>query len=145
MHIARIASEQEDTERAIEALDAVVAVDGTNLEAARMLAALVEPRGDASRTARALSAVVAIDPFDLGAGARLGRLALETGDAETAIPAFKAVLGGAPVDRAAAHADLAEAYLLAGRRADARRETLAALEIAPSFARAQDLLLKLLE
>ncbi|MBM3777653.1 MAG: tetratricopeptide repeat protein [Acidimicrobiia bacterium] len=145
MHIARIASDRKDTDRAVRALDAVVAVDGTNLEAARMLASLAEPRGDRSRTARALSAVVEIDPFDLGAGARLGRLALETGDAATAIPAFKAVLGGGPVDRAAAHADLADAYLLAGRRPDARRETLAALEIAPGFERAQDLLLELLE
>ena len=50
-----------------------------------------------------------------------------------------------PVDGAAAHTDLAESYLKAGRRAEARKQTLAALEIAPSYERAQDLLLSLSE
>ena len=51
---------------------------------------------------------------------------------------------GAP-DRAAAHCDLGESYLMAGQVADAKREALAALEIAPSFERAQDLLLKTID
>ena len=50
-----------------------------------------------------------------------------------------------PVDRAAAHTDLAESYFQGGRRADAKKQTLAALEIAPSYERAQELLLKLVE
>ena len=37
---------------------------------------------------------------------------------------------------------LAEAHLLNGEPAEARRQVLAALEIAPTFGRAQDLLLK---
>ena len=48
-----------------------------------------------------------------------------------------------PVDHAAAHTDLAESYLKGGKRAEAKKQTLAALEIAPSYERAQDLLLKL--
>jgi len=44
-----------------------------------------------------------------------------------------------------AHVDLAEAYVTAGRLAEAKSQTLAALEIAPSFERAQDLLLKIVE
>jgi hypothetical protein len=43
------------------------------------------------------------------------------------------------------HADLAEAHILAGQLVEARRETLAALEIAPSFERAQDLLLQIID
>ena len=50
-----------------------------------------------------------------------------------------------PVDQAAAHTDLAESYYASGKAADARRQTLAALEIAPSYERAQDLLLKIAE
>ena len=38
---------------------------------------------------------------------------------------------------------LAEAYLAKGQKAEAKREVLAALELAPRFERAQDLLLKL--
>ena len=44
-------------------------------------------------------------------------------------------------DKAAAHCDLGESYLLAGNKAAAKKEALAALEIAPAFERAQDLLL----
>ena len=44
-----------------------------------------------------------------------------------------------------AHCNLAESYLLAGKPADAKREALAALEIAPSFERAQELLLKAID
>ena len=64
-------------------------------------------------------------------------------DPAAAVRAFRAVLALQPVDRAAAHADLAESYLRNGQRAEARRQTLAALEIAPSYRRAQDLLLEL--
>ena len=46
-------------------------------------------------------------------------------------------------DKAAAHFDLAQAYLMAGQPADAKREALSALEIAPSFEPAQELLLKI--
>jgi Tfp pilus assembly protein PilF len=53
------------------------------------------------------------------------------------------VLALGPVDKAAPHADLAESYLKSGQRAEARKQTLAALEIAPSYERAQNLLLEL--
>ena len=43
------------------------------------------------------------------------------------------------------HVDLAEAYLGAKQPDQAKRQTLAALEIAPSYERAQNLLLKLVE
>jgi Tfp pilus assembly protein PilF len=86
-----------------------------------------------------------MDPFDVSSHAVVGRLALQKKDADTAVREFKVVLATGPADPAAAHCDLAEAYMLAGRPADAKKETLAALEVAPSYERAQDLLLKLLE
>ena len=54
-------------------------------------------------------------------------------------------LAAGPADRAAAHLDLAEAYLLAGQLPQAKQQTLHALEIAPSFERAQELLLKIVD
>ena len=59
--------------------------------------------------------------------------------------AFRAALASNPPDRAQAHVDLAEAYASAGQVPEAKKEILAALEIAPSFERAQDLLLKIVE
>ena len=50
-----------------------------------------------------------------------------------------------PVNRAEAHTDLAESYFKIGKKDDAKKQTLAALEIAPTYGRAQDLLLKIVE
>jgi predicted Zn-dependent protease len=66
-------------------------------------------------------------------------------DAARAVRAFRAALATSPADRAVSHLELAEALVLAGDRAEARRQVLAALEIAPSFERAQDLLLQLVD
>ncbi len=54
-------------------------------------------------------------------------------------------LAAGPRDPAAAHCNLAEAYLVGGDRIQARRQTLAALEIASGYERAQELLLKLVD
>jgi tetratricopeptide (TPR) repeat protein len=143
--IARIALEQKDTARAIRALEAVMRVDHSDVESARKLAELVGPGGDAARAEDAYRRLVAIDPFDSQAETQLGRLALKRKDTATAVRSFKSVLGANPPDRATAHADLAEAHLAAGQYGEAKKQTLAALEIAPSFERAQDLLLKISE
>jgi Flp pilus assembly protein TadD len=47
------------------------------------------------------------------------------------------------LDKASAHADLAEALLQAGQKEEARKQVMEALMIAPTFTRAQDLLLKI--
>jgi tetratricopeptide (TPR) repeat protein len=143
--IAKIALEQKDTARAIRALEAVMRVDHSDVEAARQLTQLVTPLNDPARTEDAYRRLVAIDPFDREAEAQLGRLALKRKDAVTAVRSFKSVLGANPPDRAQAHVELAEAHVAAGQYAEAKKQTLAALEIAPSFERAQDLLLRIAE
>ena len=72
-------------------------------------------------------------------------IALKTKDAGTAVREFRAALASGASDKAAAHCDLGESYLLANRPVDAKREALAALEIAPSYERAQELLLNAVE
>ena len=71
-------------------------------------------------------------------------MALVGGDPAEAIRMFRVALAAGPVDRAGAHADLAEGLFEAGNRDEARKQALAALEIAPTYSRAQDLLLKLI-
>ena len=143
--IAVIATERGDTARAIRALEAVVSVDHTDVESARKLAALLEKQTDPARTAAAYQVVAELDPFDAQAQGHVGRYALTRGDTERAIRAFRAALASNPSDRAGAHIDLAEASFTAGQMDDAKRQALAALEIAPSFERAQDLLLKIVD
>jgi tetratricopeptide (TPR) repeat protein len=143
--IAVIATERGDTARAIQALEAVVKVDHTDVESARKLAALLEKQGDAARTNAAYEMVAELDPFDAQAQGHVGRYALKNGNTDKAIRAFRAALASNPADRAGAHIDLAEASFTAGQVDDAKRQVLAALEIAPSFERAQDLLLKIVD
>jgi hypothetical protein len=62
-----------------------------------------------------------------------------------ALQAFRVAIAAGAQDRAGAHADLGEALEKSGDVADAKKQALTALEIAPSYVRAQDLLLRLVE
>jgi tetratricopeptide (TPR) repeat protein len=143
--LAEIALRKKDRARAATELTALVAADFTNIEAARRLAALLKESGvdDAAKLKPVYERIVAIDPFDGDAHAALGRMAMQRNEVDAASREFRAVLALGPADAAGAHTDLAESYFKAGKRADARKQTLAALEIAPTYERAQDLLLKL--
>ena len=141
--IAEIAFEQGDTERAVQALEALLEVDSADVESARKLAALLAQQGSAARTTAAYTLVAELDPFDVEAQTAVGRAALQRRDADLAVRAFRAALAGGPADKATAYVELGEAHLLAGELGDAKRQALAALEIAPAFERAQDLLLKI--
>jgi tetratricopeptide (TPR) repeat protein len=145
--LAQIALEKKDRPRAITELEALVATDFDNVEAARGLASQMRQANitDVAKVRAVNERIVAIDPFDGEAHSILGRLAMDRKDFEAASRDFKAVLALNPIDRAAAHTDLAASYLKLGKAADAKKQTLAALEIAPSYTRAQELLLELVE
>jgi len=145
--LAHLALEKKDRARAIAELQAVVATDFDNVQAARDVASLMREAGvtDVARVRSVNERIVAIDPFDNDAHTVLGRLAMQRNDAEIATREFTVALALNPVDKAAAHTDLAESYFKVGRKDDAKKQTLAALEIAPTYGRAQDLLLAIVE
>jgi tetratricopeptide (TPR) repeat protein len=151
--IAALALRAGDTARALRELESVVRLDHSNVDAARQLASLVEkgsapampePRRE-DLLALAYERIVTVDPFDAAAHTALGRIALRRGDTGLAVREFQAAVAARPVDPVSARCDLGEAFLAAGRRDDARREVLAALEAAPTYERAQALLLKITE
>jgi len=139
--MAALAEKLNDKPRAMKELEALLASDHTNVEAARKLWTLAEAAGDERLMALSISRIVSLDPFDATAHTGLGRMAVKKKDATVAIREFRAAIQTGASDRAAAHCDLGESYLLAGKRAEAKKEALAALEIAPSYERAQELLL----
>jgi tetratricopeptide (TPR) repeat protein len=145
--IAAMAMEKKDRARAITELTALVAVDFNNVEAARQLADLLRQSGveDPARLSPVYQRIAAIDPFDPEAHAMLGRYALDRNEADVASREFRAVLALGPVDKAAAYTDLGESYFKGGKRADAKKQVMLALEIAPGYERAQGLLLKLVD
>jgi tetratricopeptide (TPR) repeat protein len=143
--MARLAEKLGDPARAIAEYRALLAHDHTAVDPARRLSQLAEKAGDEQAAALGHERVVSLDPFDSQAHSGLGRIALKRKDAAGATREFRSALATGASDKASAHCDLADAYLLGGKGADAKREALAALEIAPSFERAQDLLLKAVE
>ena len=114
-----------------------------NIEAARRLVALARRLGDRSALALAYERIVTLDPFDSATHSAFGRLAWEQRDVATAVREFQAAIDAGPVDPVPARCDLAEALMAAGQRTEAKQAVLAALEIAPTFERAQQLLLRI--
>jgi tetratricopeptide (TPR) repeat protein len=143
--MAQLAEQLGDEPRALREYQLLLSHDHTAIEPARRLAALAEKLGNPDAAAMAYERVVSLEPSDAPAHSGLGRLAMKNAKHDVALREFKAALALGPADRAAAHCDLGEAYLAKGQKADAKREALAALEIAPTFERAQDLLLKSIE
>jgi Flp pilus assembly protein TadD len=145
MLMGRLAEQLKDPARALTEYRAQLVYDGTAIEAARRLTELAAKANDEKTLAMAHARLVELDPFDVAGHTGLGRAAVRAKDATVAVREFKVALAVGPPDRASAHCDLAEGYLLAGKPADAKKEALAALEIAPTFERAQEILLKAIE
>ena len=143
--MAQIAQELGDQERAMHELERVLEFDATSIEAVRELAALAEDAGDRDRMTMAYERVIGIDPFDPIPHEALGRMALEAGELARAIHEFEVALAVGPVDPVGVYCDLSESLLLSGQGAAAKREVLKALEIAPTYERAQELLLRAVE
>jgi tetratricopeptide (TPR) repeat protein len=143
--LAEVAEGAGDHARAAAALERLLAHDDANVDAARRLVALLDPDESRDRWLAAHDRVAELDPFDAESHTVLGREALAAGDFDRAVRWLRVAVSSNPKDAVAAHCDLAEAYLGLRADADAKRQTLAALEIAPTYARAQDLLLAILD
>jgi tetratricopeptide (TPR) repeat protein len=143
--IALLAERAGDFGRALRELKALVGDDHTNIEAARRLVPLARRLGDEDALGLAYERIVTLDPFDSAAHSAYGRLARERRDAALALREFRAAIDAGPVDPVPAQCDLAETLLAAGQRAEAKQAVLAALEIAPTYERAQQLLLRIVE
>jgi tetratricopeptide (TPR) repeat protein len=120
-----------------------VSLTDKNLEARLWLARLLNENGSPAAAAAALETAFYIDldlPDELASAARLHEVA---GNWPAVVRARQALLGLDPVDRAAAYYELARAHTGSGDTSAARRAVLFALEIAPSYEAAQELLLEL--
>ncbi len=139
--LADIAEQQGDATRAREELRQLLTWDHDNVEAARRLVTISRSSKDDASEAVALRVIADTDPFDASAHAALGRQALARKEYAAALVELLASLALGPPNLAEAHADVAEAYLGLGKKDDARKAALKALEQAPTYSRAQDLLL----
>jgi tetratricopeptide (TPR) repeat protein len=134
-----------DRKQAADVLSRMVGLGDVPSETHVMLADLLLQNGDTAAAAQALESAIFMNPYELAQHERLAGLFARTGDKARAIRERRAVVALNPVDRAEAYYQLALAYRDAGSTADARRSVVRALENAPHFERAQELLLQLHE
>jgi tetratricopeptide (TPR) repeat protein len=142
-YLAMLDKEQGQPKKAAEQLAKLTAINERHYRAHVELAGLLEQQGDRAGAAATLERALYVWPFDPGVHDRLATLHGELGDRAGVVRARRSLVALDPVDRPEALYQLALALVEAGDTAGARREVLRALELAPRFQRAQELLLRL--
>ena len=134
-----------DSRRAAEALSTMAGLGDVAFETHVSLADLQLMRGDTAAAAEALESAMFMNPYEIAQHERLAGLYAKLGNKGKAIRERAAVVALNPVDKAEAYYQLALAHRNNGSSTEARRAILRALEDAPHFERAQELLLELHE
>ena len=142
-YLAEMARAGGDTTRALMLVEQVTSRNETAWDANLMEADLREARGDKAGAIRALDRLNWIWPYDPTVHVRMATLAAAQGDRARAVLERRAIIAIGPTDLLDARYELARALRDAGDMAGARRELLHVLEEAPSFEKAQALLLEL--
>jgi len=141
--LAMIAKERGDRKAAIAELQRLTSLNENHYDAHLELATLLEAEGDTGSAAALLERAVYIWPFDAALFERRAALAEKRGDKTGVVRARTALVALEPVDKAEALYKLAQAELVAGDPGAAKRHVMRALEAAPRFAKAQELLLEI--
>lgn len=141
--LAEIYEKRGDKAAQAEMLDALVKVDENNYQAVKKLAGLKLEAGDKARGLELLKMSFYINPFEHSSHTMMGSLLLDQNQNDQAIREFQVVLASNPPNQAEAQYNLARAYYASGKTREARRSVLKSLESAPSFDKAQELLLKI--
>ncbi len=142
-YLAQIYRRRGERERAAAELDSLTRENASDYRALLALAALRDSLGEKRAAARALTTALYVYPLDAPVHLRLAQLAAELKDWPTAIRERRAIVALAPVDSAEAFYQVALACFDGGRLEEAHAAVLRALERAPSFEKAQDLLLEI--
>ncbi|MGE0552061.1 MAG: tetratricopeptide repeat protein [Gemmatimonadales bacterium] len=143
--LSRIYQERADTTKWLTMLAEVTRYNDSHLAANLAEGELRMRRDDHAGAFDAYERAIYIDPYDQAPHEHLAEMAERLGRHAVSVRERQAVLALGSADRAEAGYQLARAYRLAGDLAAARREILKVLEAAPSFERAQALLLELTE
>lgn len=141
--LARVHQARGEVSEAAGALRALAELNESAWSVAVAEAGLRAELGDVPGEVRALQRALEIQPFSLDPQTRLATLAGETGAWAESAGAWEAVVALEPADPAQAWYELSRARLRNDDRSGARTAVLRALEIAPSFDAALELLLEI--
>jgi tetratricopeptide (TPR) repeat protein len=141
--LARIYLESQREDEALAQFENWIRVDDSSREPILGAAEIYEKRKDWASLARVLDLSIYIHPYDVETQKRLGEASLEGENWDLAIAAYRSLVALNTMDPAGTHYDLARAFFASGDTGSAKQEILRSLEIAPSYRKAQKLLLKL--
>ncbi len=141
--LAALHLERGETALAIAQLERGIAIDADDPGAHRRLAELYMESGDQKAAAETIERTLLIQPFDARLYRTLARIRESRGEWRQAAAAREAVVALDPSDPAEARYLLARAHHQAGELGAAKRELLGALEVAPMYEEALELLLKI--
>jgi tetratricopeptide (TPR) repeat protein len=144
--LAQQAMDAGDPARARKELRQLLIYDHQNVQAARRLLAVARSDDASAVDDRdfALRLIADLDPFDASVHASLGRRLFSTEKYAPAAIEFRAALALGPPNLAESHTDLGETLFKLGQKDEAKKQLLLALQQAPTYARAQDVLLAIL-
>ncbi|MDX1513029.1 MAG: tetratricopeptide repeat protein [Gammaproteobacteria bacterium] len=143
--LATLYTREGKPELAIDQLERAIAIDADDLDAHRRLAELYTAAGDAGSAAATIDRALLIQPFDATLYQTLAGIRESRGEWRLAAAARAAVVALDPSDPAEARYLLARAHRRAGDLVAAKREVLGALELAPMYEQALELLLEVRE
>jgi cellulose synthase operon protein C len=141
--LAKILETGGEPSKAADILDLLVGVDENNLEALKTIARLRQKGGDNAQAIQAFRLSFYISPFDYASHKTAGEMSFAARDYTQALTEFQVALALQPPNLAEANYNVATAYHALGRQPEAKRAVLYALEAAPRFEKAQELLLRI--
>ncbi len=141
--LAKLLEQKGDQAQAAKVLGELVKTDENNLEALKTIARIRVALGERQQALAALQASFFISPFDYKLHTQAGELSIELKDYSQALTEFQVALALAPPNVAEANYNVASAFHALGRQPEAKRAVLRALEAAPRYDKAQELLLRI--
>jgi tetratricopeptide (TPR) repeat protein len=141
--VAKLLEQKGDAARAATILDGLIKTDENNLEALKTIARIRASLGERQKALDALRGSFFISPFDYKLHTQAGELSVDLKDYAQALTEFQVALALQPPNIAEANYNVATAFYALGRQPEAKRSVLRALEAAPRYEKAQELLLKI--
>jgi tetratricopeptide (TPR) repeat protein len=141
--LSKLLEQKGDRAQAATVLEGLVKNDENNLEALKTIVRLRLALGERQQALDALQASFFINPFDYKLHTQAGELSIELRDYSRALTEFQVTLALAPPNIAEANYNVAAAFHALGRQPEAKRSVLRALEAAPRYEKAQELLLRI--
>ena len=141
--LAKILELRGDPALVADVLEMLVRYNSDNVEVLKAVARMRLAQGDRAKALEALRLSFYVDPFDYATHMQAGELNSESQDYKGALAEFQTVLALQPPNTAEANYNVATAYHALGKEPEAKRAVLRALEAAPRYEKAQELLLKI--